>query len=193
MIDVLTTLKNEMEKLNIPYTFDTWDNDVELPQFIGEISEIPNVNEDGKSEYSFILTGYATKFNGGMQQSLTNNIDIYNSNITKEIDIKEKESVNTKEKEKSIDEVISLQKEKLQEPLIEFVKMRKSIKKPITTHGLELVISKLRKLSGGHISVAEEIINQSIMNGWQGVFALKEEPTTPAKKKSDGSEYANLV
>lgn len=96
-------------------------------------------------------------------------------------------------KEKSLDEVIAAQKEKLQEPLREFVKMRKSIKKPITTHGLELVISKLRKLSGGHISVAEEIINQSIMNGWQGVFALKEEPVTPTKKKSDGSEYANLV
>ena len=62
MIDVLTTLKNEMEKLNIPYTFDTWDNDVELPQFIGEISEVANINEDGKSEYSFILTGYATNY-----------------------------------------------------------------------------------------------------------------------------------
>ena len=62
MIDVLTTVKNEMEKLNIPYTFDTWDNDIELPQFIGEISEIPNVNEDGKSEYTFILTGYATSY-----------------------------------------------------------------------------------------------------------------------------------
>lgn len=62
MIDVLTTIKNEMEKLNIPYTFDTWDSDVELPQFIGEISEFTNVNEDGKSEYSFILTGYATNY-----------------------------------------------------------------------------------------------------------------------------------
>lgn len=62
MIDVLTTLKNEMEKLNIPYTFDTWDSDVEIPQFIGEISEFTNVNEDGKSEYSFILTGYATNY-----------------------------------------------------------------------------------------------------------------------------------
>lgn len=62
MIDVLTTLKNEMEKLNIPYTFDTWDNDVELPQWIGEISETPTVDEDGKSEYSFILTGYATNY-----------------------------------------------------------------------------------------------------------------------------------
>ena len=62
MIDVLTTLKNEMEKLNIPYTFDTWDSDVELPQFIGEISETPTVDEDGKSEYTFILTGYATSY-----------------------------------------------------------------------------------------------------------------------------------
>ena len=62
MIDVLTILKNEMEKLNIPYTFDTWDTDIELPQFIGEISETPTVDEDGKSEYSFILTGYATTY-----------------------------------------------------------------------------------------------------------------------------------
>ena len=62
MIDVLTTFKNEMDKLNIPYTFDTWDTDVELPQFIGEISETTNINEDGKSEYSLILTGYATNY-----------------------------------------------------------------------------------------------------------------------------------
>lgn len=62
MIDVLTILNGEMEKLNIPYTFDNWDTDIELPQFIGEISETTNVNEDGKSEYLFILTGYATNY-----------------------------------------------------------------------------------------------------------------------------------
>ena len=62
MTEVLTILNNEMEKQNIPYTFDTWDNDIELPQFIGEISETPTVDEDGKSEYTFILTGYATSY-----------------------------------------------------------------------------------------------------------------------------------
>lgn len=62
MIDVLTTLKNEMETLDVPYTFDTWDQDIELPQFIGEISETPTYDEDGKSEYSFILTGYSTNY-----------------------------------------------------------------------------------------------------------------------------------
>ena len=62
MIDVLTLINDEMKKMNIPYTFDTWDNEIQLPQFIGEISEVTNVNEDGKSEYSFILTGYATNY-----------------------------------------------------------------------------------------------------------------------------------
>ena len=62
MTEVLTILNNEMEKLNIPYTFDSWDSEIELPQWIGEIHETPTVDEDGKSEYSFILTGYATTY-----------------------------------------------------------------------------------------------------------------------------------
>ena len=62
MKEVLTIMNTEMEKLNIPYTFDGWDSEVELPQFIGEISETTNINEDGKSEYTFILTGYATNY-----------------------------------------------------------------------------------------------------------------------------------
>ena len=62
MIDVLTIMNNEMEKLKIPYTFDTWDTDITLPQFIGEITETPTLDEDGKSEYSFRLNGYATNY-----------------------------------------------------------------------------------------------------------------------------------
>ena len=62
MIKVLTVINAEMERLNIPYTFDTWDSDIELPQFIGELSEIPSLDEDGKSEYTFTLNGYATNY-----------------------------------------------------------------------------------------------------------------------------------
>ena len=29
-------MNDELEEMNIPYTFDTWDKDVALPQFIGE-------------------------------------------------------------------------------------------------------------------------------------------------------------
>ena len=62
MKNVLKILKKELENMNIPYTFDEWDKDYELPQFIGEILETPTIDEDGLNEYSFILTGYATNY-----------------------------------------------------------------------------------------------------------------------------------
>ena len=61
MKKVLKIINNELNTMNIPYTFDGWDKELELPQFIGEISETPTLNEDGLSEYTFILTGYAIK------------------------------------------------------------------------------------------------------------------------------------
>ena len=57
MIEVLKALKNEFKRLNIPYSYDEWEKDVELPYFIGELSEITTNDEDGKREFSFILTG----------------------------------------------------------------------------------------------------------------------------------------
>ena len=61
MKKVLKIINDELNTMNIPYTFDEWDKEIELPQFIGEISETPTLNEDGLSEYTFILTGYAIK------------------------------------------------------------------------------------------------------------------------------------
>ena len=77
-----------------------------------------------------------------------------------------------KAKEKSLDEVIEAQPLSIQQPLREFVKMRKAIKKPITTHGLELAVKKLHELTKTE-SEAVAVIEQSVMNSWQGFFALK--------------------
>lgn len=57
MIPVLKALKNEFKALNIPYSYDDWKKDVTLPYFVGELSEITTNDEDGKREFSFILTG----------------------------------------------------------------------------------------------------------------------------------------
>ena len=62
MKNVLKILKKELENMNIPYTFDEWDKDYELPQFIGEILETPTIDEDGLNEHSFILTGYSKTY-----------------------------------------------------------------------------------------------------------------------------------
>jgi len=60
----------------------------------------------------------------------------------------------------------------LREALIEFVKFRKLIKKPMTNKALELIISKLNKIATTDRERVE-VINQSIERGWAGVFALK--------------------
>ena len=62
MIKVLTLINNLMDEMNISYTFDNWEADLELPHFIGEISEVPTETEDGCNEYSFILTGFAKNY-----------------------------------------------------------------------------------------------------------------------------------
>lgn len=68
MIEILKALKNEFERLNIPYSYDEWGKDVELPYFVGELSEVQTNYEDGKREFSFVLTGenvdnYANLYN----------------------------------------------------------------------------------------------------------------------------------
>ena len=54
----------------------------------------------------------------------------------------------------------------------DFKEMRKKIKKPMTIRGEELILEKLNKLAPSDL-IQIEILNQSIMNSWQGVFPLK--------------------
>lgn len=62
----------------------------------------------------------------------------------------------------------------LLEALRGFVEMRKKVKAPLTEHALSLL---LRKLDGlGHSDAEKvEIVNQSVMNNWKGLFPLKQE------------------
>ena len=68
--------------------------------------------------------------------------------------------------------------EKLNEAFLEFAKMRKKIKKPISTqHTVDLLIKKLKELCtvNEHMDndKAIEILNQSVMNNWQDLYGLK--------------------
>lgn len=66
--------------------------------------------------------------------------------------------------------------EKLDQAFIDYVNMRKQIKKPMTDKAIELAIKKINELSNGDNDKAIAILNQSIMNSWQGLFPLKNEP-----------------
>ena len=104
---------------------------------------------------------------GGTEQSSANNIDINN------IDINNKENKKKERKSTTYDSILSSMdlEPRLKETLIEFIKMRKLIKSPMTDHALELLIKKLEKMSSD-VDVQIEILNQSIQNSWKGIFPI---------------------
>ena len=79
----------------------------------------------------------------------------------------------------------------LQQALKDFVKLRKTLKSPLTDRALTLSINKLDKLAtDDETKIA--IINQSIERGWKGLFPLKKEEQPENKETEDYSEY-NVV
>ncbi len=63
--------------------------------------------------------------------------------------------------------------EKLDVTFKDYINMRKEIKKPMTKKAIELAMSKLQELSDGDNDTAIQILEQSIMNSWIGLFELK--------------------
>lgn len=106
--------------------------------------------------------------NGNEQNGLTIP-DINTNDKTKDIKTNKKEK-----KETDFDSVINenFTDEELKQTIYEFIKMRKAIKKPMTTRALELLIEKLNKMASNEEEKIA-ILNQSIEHGWQTVYPLK--------------------
>jgi hypothetical protein len=60
-----------------------------------------------------------------------------------------------------------------EESFNDFVEMRKAIKSTMTERAKELVLIKLCDLSKKDVHLSIEILNQSILNNWKGIFELK--------------------
>lgn len=120
--------------------------------------------------YNKVAWGMQQSCMGGIQQSLPNNINI--NNIEDSIEDKKKErKASTKT---TYDTIISdyTDNDSLKETLVEFIKMRQRIRKPMTDKALALLLKNLDKLASDDPTKIK-ILEQSIMNSWQGVFELK--------------------
>ena len=80
---------------------------------------------------------------------------------------------------------------KLNAAIIAFVDYRKKIKKPMTEKAVELMIKKLNDLSP-YIEDQIEILNQSILNGWQGIFPLKKESYSSSRSANIQNRVSNI-
>lgn len=115
-----------------------------------------------------LYRGCKETLQGGCKETLHNNIDIYN--IDNNIDKEKKEKRKTE-----IDDFLEKQIEdiELRNIFCEFIKMRKSIKKPMTTYALQRMLAKLNRFTE-NIEEQKAILNKSIINCWQDIYSLNE-------------------
>ena len=76
----------------------------------------------------------------------------------------------------------------LKETIIDFIEMRKSIKKKLTERALKTILNKLDKIALNDFEKIE-ILENSIVNCWQGVFEIKKE----AHKGAYQSKYNSSI
>ena len=98
-----------------------------------------------------------------------------NQNITKpkpkrnQTKTKQKPNVNVNVNDNAND----INKSPLDIALDNFKDHRKQLKAPMTDQAYKMLLNKLEKLSDGDEEKKVAILNQSIENGWKGVFELK--------------------
>lgn len=134
-------------------------------------SKIPNFNESTMERLSF------DEYSTNTLRTLSLNRIEKNKNIKENKEKRNTKEKRTNESNKKFGEFEDIIKsnftdDEVIECVNEFIKMRNTIKKPLTKRGLELMIKKLYKLTT-NIDEQIEILNNSIMNNWQSVYPLK--------------------
>lgn len=120
--------------------------------------------------------------NGNAIDKNGNAIAMPSKNIASKVkERKEKESKVKKSKVKNQTSIFATiiseytANDNLIQSLNDFIAMRYEIKKPLTQRALEIMLKKLTELSGGNDNTKIKILENSVMNSWQGIFALKSE------------------
>ncbi len=96
---------------------------------------------------------------------------------------KEKEKIKTK----NYKEINKTPLTPLGKTMEDFAIHRKALGKPMSDRSRELILKRLETLAPGDETKQVAILEQSIANGWQGVFALKDEGKKEAKYNDGGT------
>lgn len=129
--------------------------------------------------------GCESKFIGGMNQnsqgvgtkiptkdSSINNSSINNSSSIKEYEEEKEENNQYSETETVANKIKKIPDETIRNKLLEIMKTRERKGKPITYEVLKMILERLNKYSDGNKEKQIEILDVSVMNGYDTVFPL---------------------
>ena len=176
-IDTVSNAMNLFSKLGIVQTLESGELYLsQVKELVGSETNKASLMRKSRAKKKRLTT----RGGNNVTQMLPECYPDIEKDIEKDIEPKEKEKSPPKSPKgesvsetKKINDLIKDLPEELQEVVQQFVKMRKTIKAPVTEYSLRLIIKKAKKLGDDDIPVVEQIIQQSIENAWRGVFPLK--------------------
>ena len=157
-------------------------------KWYADLRPIINNKEEVKKEDSNLPKGQMdtakrADTNSQKGEPLPDNYHITTTN-KKEVSKKVSSGNNARAKEPSFDEILDKvdvvrQNPELREAFINFIKMRKVIKAPLTNRGLALAINRAFEIAKGQPEKMIAVVDQSIERSWRGIFPITDSTIEP--------------
>ena len=171
-----------------------------LLKCLNELEEkgyIKRVKEKGENNKYYINSSIKIDTSTSIKINTSEDVTSIKNDTRGSIKIDTLEVLNTsnkKEKENkksNIDKIIEAytKNDLLVEAIRDFIKMRSTIKKPLTDRALKGILNKLDTFTTNDLDKVE-ILENSIMNCWQGVFELKNKKV-PTKVDTKNNNLVN--
>ena len=203
---ILISYENEAEGYSYPSQTrllkETGLSKTTLLKCLNELEEkryIIRVKEKGENNKYYISSSVKIDTDTSIKNSTTTSAKNDTTTSTKNSTLKELNKNIKKEKEKKtdLDKIIEVytSNDLLVEALKDFIKMRKAIKRPLTDRAMKGILSKLNNFTVDDLEKIE-ILENSIVNCWQGIFPLKEKAPIAAggqRKNNFNSSICNKV
>ena len=149
---------------------------------------IKRVKEKGENNKYYISSSIKIDTDTSIKNSTTTSAKNDTTTSTKNSTLKElnKNKKEKKENKTDLDKIIEAYTENdlLIEALKDFIKMRKAIKRPLTDRAMKGILNKLNSYGRDDLEKIE-VLENSIVNCWQGIFPLKEVPTAIGGKRNN--------
>ena len=136
------------------------------------------INEDAILPYlldKFVPNGITSSSQTDELVSAKRTINNNNNNNNK----KESKKESIKERKHSgYDEILAtIADDNLRDTYLEYIKMRKMIKAPMTDRALQMLINKVEQLEPGNTERQKLLLDTAILNNWKSVYPLKDNQT----------------
>lgn len=156
------------------------------------IQDSVQVEDDSDHTMSNSLqAGLQSGVQSSIQSGLQSSVQSSSTLIRQEENRRDKTKKESKKREKSYDEILDrlVEDENLKAAYLEFIKMRKLIKKPMTNKALEMLIRKVDKLEPESIERKIELLDNAVLHNWQSVYPLKDNDFAKTGSERPDSAY----